>query len=478
MNKIWTITRKEVQQTFQDRSLLIIMFAAPLAVATIIAVTFGGISAGGAPIQDIPVAIVNLDEGGINVNNGEILTGILTGEMTSQDAVAGGTGADAAETDSSTVCPVDESDDTDSTGGATTAGSTSQETLTGSDTASSAITLETLLEPTVLDDPAAARAGVEDGTYAVAVIIPADFTANLTYSGPNQQITPTQIEVYGNPEAPISNEIVRGIVDGISTQLATVNIGLVATLNTVTDEYGMVSLTQVVTSPEFGTIIQCAVTNSTAPIGIDRQTVEGDEVTFNMLVIFGASQAIFFALFTAYGSATTLLEEQRTWTLQRMLVSPTTRTEILLGKMGGVFFNVLIQLVLLFIGFTVIGSLLSGEVQFIWGQNIVGIVLVVLAATLAVTGLGAIVAAVARTPEAAQTIGTVVSLTSALAGGAFGFTLPQPLPYLSVVYWGTDAFMELAMNQDGYVLGALVLAMFGVMTFSIALWLFDRRLSE
>lgn len=463
MHKIWTITLKEVRSTFQDRNLLLMMFAAPLAIASIIAVTFGGISADSAPVQDIPVAIVNLDAGGPNINNGEILTGILTGEMTTQTAVG-------AETDDEADCPTNED--------ATVASSTSEETLTGSDTANSALSLETLLEPTVLDDPAAARAGVEAGTYAAAVIIPADFTGNLTYSGPNQDIKPTQIEVYANPEAPISGEIVRGIVDGISTQLATVNIGLVATLDTVTDQYGTARLVQVVSSSAFTQTIQCAATGSIAPIQIDRQTVEGEEVQFNMLVLFGASQAIFFALFTAYGNATTILEEQRTWTLQRLLVTPTTRTQILLGKMGGVFFNVLTQLVLLFIGFSVIGSLLAGEIQFIWGQNIIGIVIVVLASALAVTGIGAIVAAAAKTPEAAQTIGTVISMAMAVAGGAFGFSVPMPIPYLSVVYWGTDAFTELAMNRTGYGIPVLVLLAAGIATFSLALWLFNRRLSE
>ena len=63
MRKIWTIAWKDVSTTFRDRNLVLVMLAAPLAVATVIALAFGGISGGDIPIKDIPVAIVNLDKG-------------------------------------------------------------------------------------------------------------------------------------------------------------------------------------------------------------------------------------------------------------------------------------------------------------------------------------------------------------------------------------------------------------------------------
>jgi ABC-type Na+ efflux pump permease subunit len=466
MNKIWTITLKDLRGTFQDRSLLLLMFAAPMAIATIIAVTFGNIGADTPPVQEIPVAIVNLDEGNANVNNGAIMAGILTGEMTAATAASGGTSTDTAA--QTADCPQQDG---------TTSSSTASEELTGG-SANNAVTLETLLNPTVVDDPAAARAGVDAGTYAAAVIIPAEFTSNLSYSATDQTVDPTQIEVYASPEDPIAGEIVRGVVDGIGTQLATVNIALAATLDTVTQDYGLIRMVQVVSSPEFTAVIQCAATNAAAPITIDRQTVSGEAVSFNPIVLFGASQAIFFALFTANGYANTIIEERRTWTLQRMLVSPTSRTQILLGKMGGVFINVLVQLVLLFIGFTLIGSLLTGEFQFIWGRNIIGIVLIVLATALAVTGLGAIVAASSSTPEQSNIIGTVLAMGMALVGGSFGFTLPAPLPSFSVVYWGTDAFTQLAAGQNNFLPNAVILLVAGVATFVLSLWLFNRRLSE
>ena len=72
MRKIWTIAWKDVSTSFRDRNLVLIMLAAPLTVATIIALAFGGANGSDIPIKDIPVAIVNLDNGANGQNLGDI----------------------------------------------------------------------------------------------------------------------------------------------------------------------------------------------------------------------------------------------------------------------------------------------------------------------------------------------------------------------------------------------------------------------
>ncbi|HRF99205.1 MAG TPA: hypothetical protein PLZ51_28530, partial [Aggregatilineales bacterium] len=66
-----------------------------------------------------------------------------------------------------------------------------------------------LITASRLTDPALARAGVEDGTYAAAVIIPENFTEGITYTGPTFTFTPVQIEVYGDVNRSISSSVVR-----------------------------------------------------------------------------------------------------------------------------------------------------------------------------------------------------------------------------------------------------------------------------
>lgn len=64
MDKIFTVTWKELYSSFTDRPRLLYMLATPLAISLILGLAFGG-GSGDLTIQDIPVAIVNLDVGNV-----------------------------------------------------------------------------------------------------------------------------------------------------------------------------------------------------------------------------------------------------------------------------------------------------------------------------------------------------------------------------------------------------------------------------
>jgi ABC-2 type transport system permease protein len=446
MNKIFTITLKELG-ALTDRNLLLLMFAAPLALSTIIAVTFGGLFSNDGPIRDIPVAIVNQDEGGFLNNNGAILTGIFIPQESDTTLIARGGSND---------CGV----------------------VTVADEAGSGMTMDDLVNAVALDDPAAARAGVDDGTYAAAIIIPPDFSSKLAFSPTQLTLQPTQVEVYGNPRTPIAASIIRSIVESIVTGLGTGNVAIAAMLQSVIQEYGPFWVFGVTLAPEFGNAIGCAFTPGITPISIDRESLNSSQGNIHPLVVFGAPQAIFFALFAANGFASTIMEERRNGTLQRMLVSPTSRLQILLGKMSGTFAVVVVQLITLLAAFTLVAWLLSGEFKMIWGTNLAGILVVVLATSAAVTGLGAIVAAGSKTPEQAGNIGSVISIAMAVFGGTFGFIVGPPLSYFSINYWGMEAFIDLAQGSGEFWLSALVMLIFGIVTFSIGMFIFNRRVAE
>lgn len=454
-NKILAIILKELRTPFTDRTLLILMFALPLVVATIIAVTFGGAASGGSPIEHIPVALVNLDPGGDQVSNGAVVVSILNPAGATVDLT--GASGDLATADD---CPEAAGSATDTTASTST------------------ITLDDLLDVTLLDDPAAARAGVEAGTYAVAVIIPANFTASLTYSATNTALQPVELEVYGDPQRPLAVSIVRSIVDGIVTNLGTGNIAIAATLDTVTQQYGVLRLIGVTGSESFNEAVGCAFVAEVAPVSIDRQNLDLGGSEFNILVFTGSTQAIFVAIFAANGFANVILQERRNWTLQRLLMSPTSRITILFAKMLATFTIILIQLVILLLVFTLIGSLLEGELTFIWGDNLALLAVVLVAVSLAVSGLGSITAAASRSPEQSATIGSIFAMAMAVTGGAFGFQLPAPLNYPSLIYWGSDAFLKVSLDQPDIGINLLVLVSFGLVTFLTGLFLFNRRLDK
>lgn len=465
MRKIWTIAWKDVLATFTDRNLMLIMLAAPLAISTIIGLTFGGVAQGAAPVTDIPVAVVNLDAGTGGTNYGDIVAGILapssdqsddplaqTGEFNAGAMAAAG--MDAADF----VCP--QSSEVSSGGAMQTADTSLDELLAGVRVAT----------------PEEARAGVEDGTYAVAVIIPPTFSADVGYTPTNQTLTPTTIEVYADPAKPISGSIVRSIVEQVGVRLATGNVTLSAVIGSSMSN--PLQIPGIVGSQAFAQGISCAFEGVGSPIVIDQQTIEGDEFVFNPLVVIGSAQAIFFALFTANGSANSVIEERKNGTLQRMAVSPTPLVAILGGKLLATFLNVLFQLVFLMIALTLVNTLIYGRLEFIWGSNIPLVLFILMCISIGTTGLGAITAAAARNSDQANTFGSLVAIFSAVLGGAFGFQLSGGLQYISVIYWGSNAFTKLANNNTDIWLNALVLAVIGVVTFGFSFMIFVRRLRD
>jgi ABC-2 type transport system permease protein len=442
--RILNIVWKDLYITYTDRNLLVIMLATPLALAVIISLAFSSFfNAGGdVPIRDIPVAIVNLDEGvevnGQRINQGDTYVRLL-------------------------VPPADASAD-----------------------ALAANPLFQLTEARTVATAEAARALVDSGAVNAAIIIPADFSASLTITGTRTELVPTQVEVYASGAAAFSGGIIRTVVSAISSTLATGSISIAATIDALVDRaasdpafglaFGAAALTGAF-NPDFS----AAFDPDANPVRVEQQTVAGERAAFNPLVFFGAGQAVFFMLFTAMGSAASLLEEKREGTLQRMVISPTPRSLILFAKLIAVLVNCVVQVVLLFLALTLVGALLTGQLTPIWGTNVLAILATIGAVALAASGLAALVMSLVRSAETGNIIGGVIAMFMGLFGGVFfniqAIPALAPISRLTIVYWGTDAFTKLSANQTDIGFNLIVLAGMGLILFGAGLAVFNRRLS-
>jgi ABC-2 type transport system permease protein len=188
-------------------------------------------------------------------------------------------------------------------------------------------------------------------------------------------------------------------------------------------------------------------------------------------------------MFTAQAGANDLLRERQQWTLQRLLTSPTPRLVVLLGKLIGLFVNCMVQLTALFLSLTLIGSLMAGELKFIWGTDVLSILLVMAAASIGAGGLGVLITGLVRTQEQGNVIGsTLVVLMGAMGGTFFPVQSIQSVPvlgffpYLTLNYWGIDAFTHLALGQGDILLNVAILVGLGAVMFGIGLWFFNRQL--
>lgn len=513
MSKIWAIAWKELYTTLIDRNLLLIMFVTPLVLATIMGLAFGGLGSDTPTFAEIPVAIVNLDRGvdvgaltsgntatstltapisgtvtaplsgtlpnNFSLNFGEQLANILLAQPMTATNFFSGTGVsfDAASLDCELV------NTTDAEGTNPFRGS-----------------LGDLLAATALTDPAAARAGVKRGDFAAAVIIPADFTQNLlpqfnfgsAGQAPAADSAPVQtgiVEVYGNAGRSISAGIVRSIVEGITHQFLRLTVTLEAAVETLVNRVALerldvqaitTTLTSLTTvNTDTFAILGCLFLPGINPIQVKQQPLdklqEGNQFA-RVLVSLGSAQAVFFALFTGVFGILSIYEERRQWTLQRMLVSPTPRSHLLLGKLLGNWVVIMAQLLFLLTALTLVASLVLETPTLIWGVNLPAILLVTAALSLCVSGLGVFIVGLARTPEQVQIFGPMVNMALGVLGGSFGFSLPPAVAQISPIYSGVTAFQKLANGQGDIGLNLLVLLGEGVILFLLGTWLFRRRL--
>ena len=440
MRKIWTIVWKDLYLTFTDRNLLLLMIVTPLALATIISLAFGDLG-GSTPIRDIPVAVVNLDEGS---ERGQNFGAVFVNALVESDGVSAA---------SAPTCEAVE-------------GSSDGENI-----------LFDLTDAAILDDPGAARAGVDEGDYTAAIIIPADFSQKIAYDPLlHPEIEAAAVEVYANEGNAISASIIRSIAEGFTAQIATGNITIAATLQAMQErpvEFGPES------GEYFAMAFGCAFSPVFGNIEIDQQTVEGgSSAATSILVFFGSAQAMFFMMFSAGGSAGSVLEEHNQWTLQRLSVTPTPRAMILLGKLLGTLVMTIVQFVILAISLSIVGSLIAGEVLNIWGTNYPALAALVFAAGISVSGVGAVIASAIKSLEQQQVIGSIVNLATAGLGGGFGFPVPDSIAQFSLIYWGREAFGKLASGESDILLNLAILVVQGTVMFLLGLWLFNRRFDE
>ncbi len=303
MKKVWIIGWKDLLVLFRDRGALILMLAAPFVLTLglgLVTGSFAQNNSTGTGLADIPLAVINLDEG-------ELGTALV-------------------------------------------------DVLTGSD-------LADLLEPEVVTDEATARLRVEKDELAALVVIPADFTQsvipNLTTG---ERTTAVPIEVYANPARPISAGVVRNIVQAFVSRVDTgltvtqvtvtqlVRVGLLpmANITSAAQAIGQQQMTQI-------------QNEGAAVIEIVRETAVGASNSLNSLAYFVPGMAIIFLMFTVSMGGRSFLDERRSGTMARLLATPTHVAQVLGGKVFGIFLSGLAQVGVLVIGSTLLYQLYWGD---------------------------------------------------------------------------------------------------------------------
>ena len=414
MQKLLTIALKDLKLIFRDPAALILMLLAPFLISLgmgLITGRFSGSTTSG--ISNIPVAIVNQDEGEL----GKALEAVFSSEE-----------------------------------------------------------LADLVEPTFISTPGEARQLVQADQASAAIIIPQGFSASII---PENDVSTSgevvRIDFIANPNAPTSSGVLRSILDAFLNQVEVGRIGAEVTLSQVAQTG---KLTPELTA-QLGQVLGTQFARQSAqeqPIQLVNTTASGAAVKFDLLMYFAPGMALMFLMFAVTYGGRSLLLENRTGTLPRLLQTPTGSAQILGGKVLGIFLTAVTQLTIL-IGGT---SLLF---RLNWGEPL-GVVMLILAAAFAASGWGSFIATFSRTPAQVANIGSVIMLFFGLLGGSF-FDMSQLPEWVSILgkvtpnAWGLQGFTTLA---GGGTLGSIsepLLALFimGIILFALAsIWMRRRGL--
>jgi len=329
-----------------------------------------------------------------------------------------------------------------------------------------------LLAITRLDSPEKARAAVDDGDAAAAVIIPAGLSSALASSVAQE----ANVEIYKDPALVVGPSIVAAVTESVvqtlnGSRAAAAAAARLAVSRGVTDTARLAGI-----ASKAGTAFALqAQTDAQVTVEARNPVVEGSiEKRPNVASQVLIGMMLFFMLFGAATPAHSVLEEHRNGTLSRLFTTPTPRSIILSGKFLAVFVVVLVQAAIL---------LLAGLLLFKagWGEPGPVVVLTVCSAIVAAS-LGLVTVSFAKTVGQAGAVSSAIFVFLGLLSGNFTGTIVTSGPFatirrISPVGWLLEGWSKVLYGGSwGSILVPVLVALaFAVVFFTISVFFFRRR---
>jgi ABC-2 type transport system permease protein len=326
-----------------------------------------------------------------------------------------------------------------------------------------------LIQVALADSAEAARSAVDSQEAGVAIIIPANFSAQ--FSNMEGQAV---LELYQDPTLSLGPAIVKSILnqfmDGLSGTKIAVNVAMAQTGSSDPAFIGQVVQAYLSASSTWRDPAALLEVHSTA-------MAPTDEVPLLVRIIgpIMGGMMVFYAFYTATASAETLLQEDEMGTLPRLFTTPTPQTTILGGKLLAVLLTVTVQVVVM---------LLSGVLIFRinWGTP-GSVVLFSVGTILIASAFGVFVNSMMKsTKQGGIVFGGVLTFTGMIGMmPIFAFTSPSAtLDTISLIVPQGWAIHSLFQSMQGAATGNLLLTLLVMLTwavvlFSIGVWRFQKR---
>ncbi len=388
----WSIARKDLRTILRDKSGAIMLFLLPLVFLFVFGAAFGGQSQAGNK-SPFKILVSNADQG---KRGAEVVRAIQQVNLTTQETAGG-----------------------------------AQEV----------------------------EAQVSKGAYAIGVILPADFSAQLeayvqTASEGKSSPTPTEMRVLIDPAQPQVAGMAKGAIFA-SVQRVMGPLYREAALARIPAAY-RADAEKNMTAQSGNSVMPFEMSGEASG---NAQTDAGKEANGNNKSgntgevkraditagdVITPGFAVYFVFFLANSVAVSLLLERQEGTLRRMLSAPIARSQILLGKLTARAILGILQTMMLF---GVAGVFLHTH----YGSSPFGIALIGLATIFTATGLGLLIATLAKTPEQIQGMTTLLLVVMGAISGCLmpRMFLPDSVQKFSLITphaWALTAYQDLMLR--------------------------------
>lgn len=269
------------------------------------------------------------------------------------------------------------------------------------------------------------RQNVVNGEYDALLVIPAGFSDAVA------NVEPIALDFYSNEDVTTPSAVqpaIEAVLSRLDGSLVAARVGASVTtaIGAEVDQQALYDRAQAIFAQE--------------PVQIDFSYSNVDEQTVN-----GFSQSVpgmgsMFVMFTILGGMTVLVREREQWTLQRLVVMPVSRAQIIGGKILMYFTLGMIQYAVVF----AIGLLFGMD----FGNSLLGLLLIAMAFSLTTTALTFAIATQVRTQGQASQLTTLLALSLAALGGAWWplSVVPETMRlvgHVSPIAWAMNGFQDL-----------------------------------
>ncbi len=280
---------------------------------------------------------------------------------------------------------------------------------------------------------------INEGKIAAGIIFRKGFSESIIEGGN------AQIKIYGDPEQTIKAGVVKNIVESFTFEVLKRRTILETSLR-------FLGTKNLISSTEIQKLIPewlLEIENKKNLISVSSETEK--KTTKNPLAMeyYAIGIGVMYLLFATNAGAETIFKERRIKTFDRMKVAPLSNHTILGGKLFGIFFVALLQFVIIVI-FTSIFYKVN------WGNSVPGVIVMVLSAVLAFSGLSTLLASLTKSEEQIGNIGPALAMIFGFLGGAMwpAYGFPKWLNIASKFTpnrWAFEGFFKLMYSEGGVI---------------------------